>query len=358
LQRVIDAEKDCFRGVGLNITNRLADTLNPIGKDLDSEAIAASDFVFDQIKQGNKMLLYDPAASFIPPLVKKKQKNNGDALKKMCITHSELRKMPKESARAQVYVIIDAGVASTSLYLIDMLKKLTHNNVKLIGQPTLADTTYGWVELFPIRRGSLIIPTSVTCGRLRGYNHPYLPDYPLSARRMKDDAWLQEKVLDIINNKRLPVSILAVSSDSQEGLNSSLESCEKAAARGDVNALVKMGQVYHNGLGKPQDCIKALKYYEKAIEMGNVEALSFSANIYLYGKGVGKNVEKGLGLLQAAFDKKDPYAVASFGVFCFDGEFVEKDEQRGIGLLKEAVNLGFLEAQDWLDCRLKLLQQV
>jgi hypothetical protein len=203
MQAVVDAEKACRSSIGLNITKRVADDLNVRHKGADSADAATLDWVFDVVKEGGEILVDDSEASLVPRVISREMQKEIVASGAPFITKQGLVKMPKEPTKARVYVVVDADVASTSLFLIDMLKHLAGNSVKLIGQPTLADTTYVGVKVFRIRRGNLVIPTIVHRGRPRGYNQPYLPDYSLSARRMKDDAWLQGKVLDIINSKRL-----------------------------------------------------------------------------------------------------------------------------------------------------------
>ncbi len=105
---------------------------------------------------------------------------------------------PKEPVGCKMYVVIDGGTNSASLYMIDLLNIITNNNVTLIGQPSGVDTAYTNPRIFAVHRGSLVVPTLVQRGRTRGDNEPFRPKYPLSNIHMQDSDWLKRKLVEIV----------------------------------------------------------------------------------------------------------------------------------------------------------------
>ena len=336
---VKSAEEASSPRFGLNLTLRVGKKLSL--KDEPNLLEVSHGDLFDRLKDEtcSEQLVYTTLEYDMPKL-----------------TQKELRIVPKEPARARVYVIIDAGVASVSLYMIDYLKKLTDNRVVLIGQPAFADTTYVGVETFELNKDvRLRIPKIVDRGRPRGYNQPYMPDHMLPVEIMQNDALLRKLVLQIIEKDKPRVAeVLTAFSDFD-----AFRYLQLAAERGDVQAFFNLGLCFHRGYGVRRNGKKALEWYAKAADGGIARAWSNSANIYLYGQDVEKDVSKGLEFLRKAFDANDPYAVWSFGVFYFDGEFFEKNETRGVELLKRAAAFGGSEgesAKTLLADRLKILE--
>lgn len=134
------------------------------------------------------------------------------------LTHPE----PSNPITAKIYVITDGKAVSSALYFIDILKLLTNNNVILIGQPTLGDTSYTALKIYNLADGGrLALPTIVHLGRTRREREVYFPDFPLSATRMRDNAWLKKKVLDIIEG-RIPRPKASASPQGPSGSQSEL----------------------------------------------------------------------------------------------------------------------------------------
>lgn len=74
-----------------------------------------------------------------------------------------------------VYVITPGRCASACLDALDTFKRFT--NVKLIGAPTSADSTYMEVRVAPLPsgQGSAIIPVKMWVGRPRAAGEVYRP---------------------------------------------------------------------------------------------------------------------------------------------------------------------------------------
>lgn len=75
---------------------------------------------------------------------------------------------------------------------------------------------------------------------------------------------------------------------------------EKAAALGDVDAIVKVGRAHMNGIGVPTDYQKSMSFFESAASRNHPEAMVLIAYQYENGKGVPANYEKSLEWLARA----------------------------------------------------------
>jgi len=77
----------------------------------------------------------------------------------------------------------------------------------------------------------------------------------------------------------------------------------QAADRGDAKAQFKLGEMYTQGQGVPQDYAKAAILFQKSAAQGFVPAQGFLGVLYVHGVGVPKDVRKGCGLLHTAMAK-------------------------------------------------------
>jgi hypothetical protein len=69
----------------------------------------------------------------------------------------------------------------------------------------------------------------------------------------------------------------------------SLEQIRKLADEGNVEVQYKLGRMYEEGLGLPQDYKEAAKWYLKAAGKGNAQAQYKMGTMYTLGKGVAKD---------------------------------------------------------------------
>ena len=60
----------------------------------------------------------------------------------------------------------------------------------------------------------------------------------------------------------------------------------KAAEQGHIEALHKLGRMYHQGRGVPQDFAEAVAWYHQAAEHGQPQALWYLGDMYSEGLGV------------------------------------------------------------------------
>lgn len=71
--------------------------------------------------------------------------------------------------------------------------------------------------------------------------------------------------------------------------NSDISTIRSAAEKGDVSAQGKLGIMYYQGKGVPQDNAEAAKWTQKAAEQGNMYAESLLGIMYVNGEGVPQN---------------------------------------------------------------------
>ena len=99
--------------------------------------------------------------------------------------------------RTPVYVITHGGCVSACLDAIDMFKRF--GNVKLIGAPTSADTTYMDVrrEQLPSGYANITIPLKIWMNRPRKSGEIYRPDIPLNEIDWTTAAFLDRIEADL-----------------------------------------------------------------------------------------------------------------------------------------------------------------
>lgn len=83
---------------------------------------------------------------------------------------------------------------------------------------------------------------------------------------------------------------------------------QKAAQRGDVFAQYRLGYLYSEGLGLPQDHDKATAWFYEAAKKGDIKAQYQMGVAYYKGNGVSANTEKAIDWLMMAAEKGDKSA--------------------------------------------------
>jgi len=101
---------------------------------------------------------------------------------------------------------------------------------------------------------------------------------------------------------------------------------EKAAAQGNAWAQVQLGQLHANGDGVSQDYAKARQWYEKAAAQGYARAQSNLGSLYADGKGVPQDETKGAEWIRKAAEQRDANGQASLGEMYRDGRGVPQDK--------------------------------
>jgi len=116
------------------------------------------------------------------------------------------------------------------------------------------------------------------------------------------------------------------------------------AARGEAEALGRLGGCYYGGLGVPQSYERAAELYTQAAAKGDTNAQTLLGGLYHDGQGVPQSYERAAELLKQAADQGFALAQHNLGALYYNGQGVPKDVARGIALLKQAAAGGRKEA--------------
>jgi TPR repeat protein len=64
---------------------------------------------------------------------------------------------------------------------------------------------------------------------------------------------------------------------------------KRSADNGSAEAMHRIGALYSNGFGVPQDYAEAMRWYRKSADLGYTIAMFTIGTLYLYGNGVQKD---------------------------------------------------------------------
>lgn len=110
--------------------------------------------------------------------------------------------VPRSDFAAPVYVITSGRCASACLDAVDTFTRF--NNVRLIGAPTSADSTYMEVRSQPLPsgRGAMVIPTKVWLGRPRAGGEIYKPHIVMDELDWSTASFLDRIQRDLATRRR------------------------------------------------------------------------------------------------------------------------------------------------------------
>jgi hypothetical protein len=100
-------------------------------------------------------------------------------------------------------------------------------------------------------------------------------------------------------------------SDSQLNLaysTKAIQFLQEAADRGHTRAMLRLGLLFKQGVGAPQNYALAAKWIEKAAQAGEAEALLELGRLHREGIGVPKDLVKAYAWLNLAAAARDPVA--------------------------------------------------
>ena len=125
-----------------------------------------------------------------------------------------------------------------------------------------------------------------------------------------------------------------------------VKNIEFEANQGDIEALVKLGRIYLEGMDVDQDYNKAKDCFEKAAESNNAQAYTYLAYMYANSLGVDSDTAKVVELYQKAYDLGDLYASYALCFIYRKGQYgVDKDEDKALDYVLRASNGGIAAAQ-------------
>lgn len=121
-----------------------------------------------------------------------------------------------------------------------------------------------------------------------------------------------------------------------------------AAKRGDVDAMVNLGDIYGGtyfygdmclkGISTKKDLKQAIQWYEQAAQYGNLDAMNGLIYLYENEKDV-QNEAKVIKWLERASEHNDIFAMYDLAEKYKNGEGVQQDYQKAISLYAEAARL-------------------
>jgi TPR repeat protein len=129
--------------------------------------------------------------------------------------------------------------------------------------------------------------------------------------------------------------------DVDEGINL----LQKAKQLGSLDAYVRLGTLYHEGLIVKQQHEKAFQYFLHAAKKGHPVGQYYVAVCYLHGKGVKYKDEKAVNWMKKSADQNDAYAQDALADFYLLGKITAQNKPLGIEYKTKAAEQGLADAQ-------------
>lgn len=117
----------------------------------------------------------------------------------------------------------------------------------------------------------------------------------------------------------------AVDPSQNDRLVAQAKELRKSAEAGDASAQNKLGLLYDEGNGVPQNSIQAKEWFEKAAMQGHTGAQLNLGTLYLEGKGAPQSPQMALVWFSRAAEQEDSLAFAKLGVMYAQGRGVLQD---------------------------------
>ena len=109
---------------------------------------------------------------------------------------------------------------------------------------------------------------------------------------------------------------------------SEFDETKTLADQGMAAAQYKLGVMYANGEGVPENDAEAVKWYRKAADQGSVNAQFNLGNMYANGRGVPENDAEAVNWYRKAADQGDAGAQSKLGFMYATGEGVPENNIR------------------------------
>ncbi|MBF0125346.1 MAG: sel1 repeat family protein [Magnetococcales bacterium] len=127
-------------------------------------------------------------------------------------------------------------------------------------------------------------------------------------------------------------------------LEGQFEDLTGQAYHGDVVAQTKLGLMYEQGSGVPQDFDQAMKWYRKAAKQGYSEAYIRIGSLYHNGTGVVQDFKEAIQWYRKAADQSDATAQFLVGEAYYLGQGVKQDAVQSLMWYTLAAERGHQEA--------------
>ena len=190
---------------------------------------------------------------------------------------------------------------------------------------------------------TLLNPALWSCASLAIQDDKVLATLVAAKEIQKSDrskAWI-ERVIEIATTRR------QIQKDSKKRPSTGSTSLREAfqaslvkAEQGDDESQLKIGQMYEDGTGVPQDKQEAFRWYLKAAEQGNTFAQTKLGVAYMNGAGVDKDVIEAASWYRKAATQGDSNAQNNLGLIYANGNGVEKDEREAFRWFQKSADQG------------------
>ena len=127
----------------------------------------------------------------------------------------------------------------------------------------------------------------------------------------------------------------------------------KSAKAGDASAQFRLGQLYDEGTGVPQDYGQAKEWFEKAAKQGHAGAQVNLGTLYLQGEGAPQSSQMALFWLSRAAEQGHALAFAKLGWVYEQGRGVLQDFIQAHKWYSLAVANGYEKAAEYRDALAK-----
>jgi TPR repeat protein len=119
----------------------------------------------------------------------------------------------------------------------------------------------------------------------------------------------------------------------------------RAAQQGHASAQVNLGVMYGEGLGVPQDDAQAAHWFRRAAEQGDASAQSILGVMYAEGRGVPQDDAQAVHWYRRAAEKGDAFAQYGLGWMYAEGRGVPQDDAQAAHWYRRAAEQGDASAQ-------------
>jgi TPR repeat protein len=117
------------------------------------------------------------------------------------------------------------------------------------------------------------------------------------------------------------------------------------ALKGHAQAQFRVGSLYDEGEGVPQDFKEAAKWYRLAATQGHASAQNNLGMLYSNGQGVAQDDKEAMRWCRLAADQGNPYAQTTVGWLYANGVGTTQDDKEAVRWYRLAAEQGFATAQ-------------
>jgi uncharacterized membrane protein len=119
----------------------------------------------------------------------------------------------------------------------------------------------------------------------------------------------------------------------------------RLAEQGIPNAQYRLGLLYYEGTGLPQDYNEAVKWYRKGAEQGDLSSQYAIGYMYDTGKGVEQDFAEAARWYLKSAVQGDAQAQCGLGSMYYDGRGVQQDREEAARWYRKAADQGFTKAE-------------